>query len=107
MSGTESSTYRRAAMLQAKRLGTAPPAFVSQPIPARSLTPEFRRAKQLEARRLGLPEPDFGPGFSNKAAPGFDPWAGGGLPSGLRRTDAPAAPTNARPRPPMQLLASR
>jgi hypothetical protein len=97
-SGVESSTYRRAAMLQARRLGTAPPPpVVPQPIPARCLTPEFRRAKQLEARRLGLPEPNFGPGFSNPpAAPApFDPWDTD-LPSGLKRTGAPA-PTNAQP----------
>jgi hypothetical protein len=93
-SGTESSTYRRAAMLQAKRLGTAPPApFVAQPIPARCLTLEFRRPKQLEARRLGLPEPDFGAGFSNKPASAPDPWATD-LPSGLKRT---GTPTNAPP----------
>ena len=68
-SGTESSTYRRAAYLEAKRLGTAPPAAtVPQPIPKHALTPEFRRAKQLEARRLGLAEPNFGPEFSNKPA---------------------------------------
>jgi hypothetical protein len=90
--GTESTTYRRAAYLEAKRLGVAPPQFVPQPIPAKSLTPEFRRAKQLEAQRLGLPEPNFGP----TPAPAFDPWAGSGLPSGLKRTSAPAQP-NAQP----------
>jgi hypothetical protein len=97
--GYESSTYKRAAYLQAKRLGQPLPAALP-PAPSKPLSPEYRRALQHQAARLNLPSPHFDRDGreipSIAAGPSVDPWAGRGLPSGLKRTSAPA-PTNAAP----------
>jgi hypothetical protein len=56
--GTQSSTYRRAAYLQAQRLGLPLPAS-PPPGPSKVLSPEYRRALMHQAQRLNLPMPTF------------------------------------------------
>jgi hypothetical protein len=100
--GTESSTYRRAKQLEAKRLGIAPPP-PPPPGPSPKLSPEYRLALLRQARRLNLPAPHFDrdgreiPALA--AGPSVDPWYGAGLPRTLKRVDTPAAPapTNVQP----------
>jgi hypothetical protein len=56
--GTESTTYRRAKELEAKRLGLAPPASPPRG-PSKPLSPEYRLALMRQAQRLNLPAPIF------------------------------------------------
>src|ERR1019366_7472017 len=89
--GTESSTYRRAAYLQAKRLGQPLPA-APPPAPSKPLSAEYRRALQHQAHRLNLPEPRFDrdgreiPAIA--AGPSVAPWL-------AQDCRAPAAPMGA------------
>jgi hypothetical protein len=113
--GIESSTYRRAAYLQAKRLGQPLPA-APPPAPSKPLSPEYRRALQHQAQRLNLPAPRFdcdGREIPPPAAATLacDPWAGAGLPNGLVRTSAPLAsapaPVTAAPGKPLSSMDRR
>jgi hypothetical protein len=82
--GTQSSTYRRAAYLQAKRLGQPLPAAPT-PAPSKPLSSEHRRALQHQAQRLGLPAPGQGNSIAsvldvigrmpgNEPTPGYNPF---------------------------------
>jgi hypothetical protein len=56
--GTESSTYRRAKELEARRLGLPLPAAAPRG-PSKKLSPEYRLALIRQAQRLGMPAPIF------------------------------------------------
>ena len=101
--GTQSSTYRRAAYLQAQRLGQPLPAS-PPPAPSKPLSPEYRRALMHQAQRLGLPDPIFdreGRQLPELAAgQSGRPWTEADrflqdVGSGFKRTDTPASPMGA------------